>query len=50
MVANGETPKWDSTLNKWISSVHSESTISDDEEIDDPQIDEEPSDVDDLPF
>jgi len=35
MVANGETPKWDSTLNKWISSVHSESTISDDEEIDD---------------
>jgi len=43
MVANGETPKWDSTLNKWISSVHSESTISDDEEIDDPQIDEEPS-------
>lgn len=58
MVANGETPKWDSTTNKWISAAQAESTIGGDTENSgdapvqtaDPQANDEPEDEEDLPF
>jgi hypothetical protein len=57
MVANGETPKWDSNSNKWVSNSTAESTIDGNTSsntsaavVNDPQANEDPSDEEDLPF
>jgi hypothetical protein len=54
MVAQGETPKWDKDLKKWVSSSTSESTIggasSATAVAEDPQADSEPEPEEDLPF
>lgn len=53
MVANGETPKWDMNLKKWVSNSQEEETIgsstnSSNEAIEDPQVGDDPDE--DLPF
>jgi hypothetical protein len=49
MVANGETPKWDTSLNKWVSVSTSEETVGNASSTPmDPQTEEDPSE--DLPF
>lgn len=50
MVANGETPRWDSTTNKWVSNSQSEEVIapSTKPQYSDPQAEEDADD--DLPF
>jgi len=51
MVANGETPKWDTDNKKWVSMSEGEATIGSTAPIDiseDPQVDEDPDE--DLPF
>jgi hypothetical protein len=50
MVANGETPRWDSTTNKWVSNSQSEDVIasSNKPQFSDPQSENESDD--DLPF
>jgi hypothetical protein len=50
MVANGETPRWDSTTNKWVSNLQSEDVIASTTktQYSDPQ--SEDVEDDDLPF
>jgi hypothetical protein len=52
MVAKGETPRWDSTSNKWVSNSQQEETISAPAKTSTPVVDpQEDDDVDgDLPF
>jgi hypothetical protein len=48
MVAKGETPRWDSVTNKWVSNSYSEETIASPVLVEDVQQDAEPDD--DIPF
>lgn len=48
MVAKGETPRWDSVTNKWVSNSYSEETIVATPEVKDYQDSQEPDD--DIPF
>jgi len=53
MVAQGETPKWDNDLKKWISAATAEETIAGSvpgKVPEDPQAEAEPDDEADLPF
>jgi hypothetical protein len=53
MVAQGETPKWDNDLKKWVSASTAEETIAGSEPSkvpEDPQAEAEPDEEADLPF